>query len=82
MNSEELFWERWELKRSRHGAGGVVVIVETETEGGNTLLAGLTRCWAKRVVLREILEATVIDIYVQLMLCRSNGFEAGKMVVG
>lgn len=70
------------MKRSRHGAGGVAVIVEAETEGGSTLLAGLTRCWAKRVVLRKRLEATVIDTYVRLMLCRPNGFETGKMVVG
>lgn len=72
MNSEELFWERWELKRSRHGARGVVVIVEAEAERGNIFRVGLPRCWAKRFALLERLEATAIDIKVRLTLCRVN----------
>lgn len=61
-NSEEEFWERWVVKRSRQGAFGVGVKDDmVEVERGEPL-DGLTRWWVRRVVLLIVLEATFLEL--------------------
>lgn len=61
-NSEEVFWERWMVKRSRQGAFGVGVEDDmVEVERGEPLNK-LRRWWVRRVVLLIVFEANFLDL--------------------
>lgn len=63
-NSEEVFWERWVVKRSRQGAFWVGVEDDmVEVERGEPLdRLRRWRWWVRRVVLLIVLEANFLEL--------------------